>query len=110
MGGLIFHVGILFALILHSTFERNRNFQNLLLSLSLGPMLRLFSLSMPLYGLGYMIWFLVIAIPVFIAVVACMWFQRLDVKEVGLSLPKTHDLPLEIGVAAAGIPLGIAEY
>jgi len=54
--------------------------------------------------------FLLISIPIFIAIFTCMWLQALRPKDIGLSLSKLKHTPIEAGVILLAIPFGIIEY
>ena len=54
--------------------------------------------------------FLLISIPIFIAIFTCMWVQGLRAKDIGLYLPKLKRTPIEAGVILLAIPVGIIEY
>jgi len=65
---------------------------------------------MPLAHFSRISWFLLISIPIFIAIFTCMWVQELRPKDVGLSLPNLRHTPIEAGVILLAIPFGIIEY
>ena len=101
--GIIVHSALLFALLFHSAFSRSEYYA----SLSIAPLIRILSLSIPLYFFSQKYWLLIVSFPVFLAVFACMYVQRLGLDEVGLKFSK-H--PMELGVIIAAIPLGVVEY
>lgn len=108
--GLALHVTILFALITHSVLAKNSVVSGLSLALTIVPLIRILSLSMPLANFTFIMWFLIISIPIFIAIFACMMIQGLSLKDVGITFPKAKDIPIEIGVVLLAIPAGILEY
>ena len=110
--GIALHAVILFALLLDSALEsdRDKNLSHFLMALLLAPLIRILSLSMPLVHFSRMSWFVLISIPIFIAIFTCMWLQGLRPKDVGLSLPNLGHMPIEAGVILLAIPLGIIEY
>jgi membrane protease YdiL (CAAX protease family) len=110
--GIALHVIILFALLLHSTLEsdKDKNFSRFLMALVFVPLIRILSLSMPLAHFSRISWFLLISIPIFIAIFICMWVQKLRPKEIGLFVPALRNTPIEAGVILFAIPLGIIEY
>lgn len=108
--GIAFHIAILFILLTHSVLAKNSAFSGFLLALAIVPLIRILSLSMPLAHFGYVMWFLLISIPIFIAIFTCMLIQKLSLKDVGIALPKAKDIPIEFGVVLLGPPVGILEY
>ena len=108
--GIAFHVAILFSLLIFSVLTKNSTFADFLLAFAIVPLIRILSLSMPLTHLAYITWFLLISIPIFIAIFACMTLQKLSLKDVGITFPKAKDLPIEIGVVLLALPIGVLEY
>nr|QNO53940.1 hypothetical protein NNHBGCAA_00040 [Methanosarcinales archaeon ANME-1 ERB6] len=104
--GIALHVIILFVLLFHSALEsdEDKNLSRFLMVLVLAPLVRILSLSMPLVHFSRISGFILISIPIFIAIFTCMWVQELRPKDVGLSLPKLkHTLNEE----PCGKPQGI---
>ena len=112
--GIISHAVILLALISYSALESDtdRNFSLFLLALVLAPLIRILSLSMPFIRLNFIHGFLLISIPLYIAIIICMRVQELRPKEVGLCMPKPNRENMRIGMAVIlfAIPVGIVEY
>jgi membrane protease YdiL (CAAX protease family) len=108
--GITLHVVILFSILTASVLIKNSAFSSLLFALAIIPLIRIISLSLPLTYFGYIMWFLLTSVPIFIAVFACMMIQRLSLKEAGITLPKAKDLPIQIGVILMAVPIGIVEY
>jgi len=108
--GMIVHGCILVVLLFHSTIVENRYFSNLYASLSLIPLIRVMSLSIPLMHFEYILWFLIVAVPLFAAIFTCIYIQRIDLWSVGLKIPSRKDIPLTCGIMLLGIPVGWVEY
>lgn len=110
--GIASHAVILFALLLHSGMEsdKDKNLSTFLLALILAPLIRILSLSMPFIHFSGISGFLLISIPIFIAIFTCMWLQGHRAKDIGLSLSKLKYIPIEAGVILLAIPFGIIEY
>ena len=110
--GIALHAVILFALLLHSGMEsdKDKNLSTFLMALVLAPLIRILSLSMPSVHFSKISAFLLISIPVFVAIFTCMWVQGLRAKDIGLYLPKLKRTPIEAGVILLAIPIGIVEY
>ena len=106
-GGLILHVLILVALTLHGAFAPEHHAGRLALALTLAPLIRLLSLSMPLLSFPQMAWYPVVSIPLLIA----MWIvvRQLGVKRHELGL-QPGTLPIQLMLIGSGIGLGVTEY
>ena len=105
--GLVIHSGILSALLLHSAFTFNKNICKLYLALSLGPIIRILSLSMPLSNIPQIYWYLIISIPIIIAALIVASLSGFKRKDIGLTLA---NFPLQLLVGASGILIGFVEY
>ena len=110
--GIALHALILFVLLLHSAREsdKDKNLSAFLMALVLAPLIRILSLSLPFIHFSKVSGFLLVAIPIFIAIFTCMRLQGLRAKDVGLYLPKLKHTPIEAGVIILAIPFGIIEY
>lgn len=110
--GIALHAVILFALLLHSALksDTDKNLSRFLMALLLAPLIRILSLSMPLVQFSWLSWFMLISIPIFIAIFTCMWLQGLRPKDVGLFVPHLRHAPVEASVIIIAIPFGIIEY
>lgn len=108
--GMIVHGCILAALLLHSTIVENRYFSNLYTSLSIIPLIRILSLCIPLMHFEYMLWFLIVGVPLFAAIFTCIYLQHIGMRCVGLKIPSYRDIPLTCGIILLGIPVGVVEY
>ena len=110
--GIALHAVILFALLLHSGMEsdKDKNLSTFLMALVLAPLIRILSLSMPFIHFSKISSFLLISIPIFVGIFTCMWLQGLRAKDIGLSLPHLKHTPIEAGVILLAIPVGILEY
>ena len=106
--GLFLHSIILISLLtLSALWHRANPASNLLLNLSLAPLIRILSLSLPLTYFPRYAWYLVVSIPVFAATATMMRIQGIGLRDVGITLKK----PLaQTGIALTGIPFGIIEY
>ena len=106
--GLVLHSLILISLLVLSSLKQGENpISGLFLTLSLAPLIRIISLSIPLtYFPGYL-WFIVGNVPVLVATVAMMRVQGISFKDAGIVFRK----PLEVAaIALTGIPLGFIDY
>lgn len=106
-GGIIFHAVLLATLIAHSSLTRERSSQSFLLCLSLVPLLRIVSFSMPLAPIAPIYWYLIVYPPLFVGALIAMWSLGFRPREVGLTLGK---LPLQLAIGLTGVVFGIGEY
>ncbi|PKK81173.1 MAG: hypothetical protein CVT47_03815, partial [Thermoplasmata archaeon HGW-Thermoplasmata-2] len=106
--GMCLHAILLVLLIAHSSLSTDKRLSNLLMSLALAPVIRIISLSMPLYRFAFTGWFLILSFPLLAAPFALVYIQNLNPREIGLSFGKR---PLmQIAVALAGVGFGVMEY
>lgn len=110
--GLIVHATVLALFLLHAGLLANRSepTSRLAMALSLIPLIRIVSLTTPLSTFGYVQWFLLIGAVMAAAIYAFIRVLKPTPEEVRLVMPAPKYLPLEIGIALVGIPLGVMEY
>ena len=106
--GLVLHALLLFDLCMHAAFTWRQPIHRLLLSLTLVPLIRLLSLSLPLAGLDQIYWYLIISIPLFAA--AAVIVRLLGLKPAALGLTLGKRLGLQGTVAVVGVLFGAVEY
>jgi len=105
--GLLAHSLIMVSLLVLPAFRRENPSSGLFLSLSLAPLIRILSLSLPLTYLPRYTWFLVASVPVYAATFALMKVQGLGLADVGITFRK----PLtQACISLTGVPFGIVEY
>ncbi len=106
--GLILHSLILITLLAQFSWKHGENpSSGLYLTLSLAPLIRIISLSIPLAYFPRYLWFIVVNVPVLVATVAMMRVQDISFKDAGVVFSK----PLEVAVIAlTGIPLGFIDH
>lgn len=107
--GVVCHIIILVAVILHAALSRGQPRQQLLLSLALVPLIRIISLSMPLAAIPTIWWFPIIYAPLLVAAVMVMRILNLRAEHVGLSF-RLRLFPVQLAVALSGLVIGAAEY
>ncbi len=108
--GMIAHGCVLVVLLLHSTIAEDRYFSNLYASLSIIPLIRILSLCIPLMHFEYILWFLIVGVPLFTAIFTCIYLQHIDLRCVGFKIPSHREVPLTWGIILLGIPVGMVEY
>jgi membrane protease YdiL (CAAX protease family) len=92
---------------LSALWQKNGRASNIFLCLSIAPLIRVFSLSLPLEYLPSYAWYLIAGVPMFVAAVTVMRLQGLTMKDVGLTIKKPV---IQFAIVLTGIPFGIIEY
>ncbi len=107
--GLVLHGLLLVALLAHSAVASQRTYHRLLLALTIAPLTRIMSLSLPLAvaSIPQMYWYLIISVPLFVATILTVRTLGLGREQLGLTLRR---MPLQLPVAATGIVFGVVEY
>jgi hypothetical protein len=106
--GLFMHSMILVSLLtLASFWHKAKDTSNLCLCLSIAPLIRVFSLSLPLQYLPTYAWYLVAGVPMLMAAFIVMRIQGLSLTIVGINFKKPK---IQFAVMFTGIPFGIIEY
>jgi len=106
VGGTAFHAVLLFVLVLLSS-QAEPPLHKLYLSLALVPLIRIVSLSMPSFELSQTSWFLIVSLPLFIAILVIARILLLRPSDLGFSI---RGLPAQGLIALMGIGLGWVEY
>lgn len=106
-GGVISHVILLAALIVHSSMVDEAPTRKLLLSLTLAPLTRIMSLSLPLAQFPQVYWYLIIYPSLFAAAWVAMRRLNFTAREIGFTIRR---LPLQLVVASSGFIFGVLEY
>lgn len=106
--GVICHGIILVGLLVQSVFAPRDEQRNLIVALSMVPLVRIMSLSMPLSILPQIFWYPIIYFPLLVATVIIIRFVDLNRVDVGLV---TRGLPLQILIGlVTGFIFGVSEY
>jgi membrane protease YdiL (CAAX protease family) len=110
--GLAVHTITLFLLLIHASLisRSDARLSRLLVAMSLAPLLRILSLSLPLWHFTTLEWMGIISIPLVVACIATISALKLRPRDVGLTLGPTRRLPWQILTALAGVPLGFVEF
>jgi hypothetical protein len=105
--GMAFHIVLLLFLVLHSSSVQQHPNHKLYLALSLAPLIRILSLSMPLAGIPRIYWYIIIAVPL-------MGGVFLVIRRLGFGLWDARfawrQVPLQLLIGLTGILIAIAEY
>ncbi|MDD4465218.1 MAG: CPBP family intramembrane metalloprotease [Dehalococcoidales bacterium] len=107
LAGVILFGIILLATLIIPAVKNNYQQSRLVLSLSLVPLVRIISLSMPLAGLSQIWWFPIMYLPLFLAALALMYMLGLRFGDIGFKL---RPVTANILIALSGIALGFIEY
>ncbi len=107
--GLIFHGAILIVLLLHSAYAWDRPEHGLLIALTLAPLIRLLSLSLPLNQFPLISWYLVVSIPLFVAGYVITRLVPLNWADIGFRIT-LKKVPLQLFIASTGLLFGFIEY
>ena len=105
--GLILHGIILITLILHSTLFSRRSEQKFLITLTLAPLIRLMSLSVPLLSFPTIYWYAVIGAPLLLAAYLVLRITGFKASNIGLN---GRAMPWQIVIGLSGLVFGYVEY
>lgn len=106
--GLLLHTAVLASMLVLSALKYGENTASgFFLSLSLAPLVRVVSLSLPLAGFPRYSWYLLAGATILSAALASMRVTGLRPSDVGVNLGRPC---LQLAVAATGVPLGVVEY
>ncbi len=107
MWGIVCHIMIVVAAILHSAMASKPPYQQLILSLALVPMVRIISLSMPLANIPQVWWYPIIYASLLAAAIMVIRILEYKREQVGLII---GSFPIQLAVALTGFIFGVVEY
>lgn len=105
--GMVLHGIILVALMLHGALFSKSNQQKLLLTLTLAPLIRVMSLSLPLPNFPLVYWYALVGAPLLLAAFLVGRVINFNWK---VSLLRVRKLPIQIFIGMTGLGLGFIEY
>ena len=119
--GLGIHILLVFTLMFLSVVvqPKDATLANLLVATSLASLVRVFSLAVPRYPfftspstepINTIPWLALVSVPLLVSVGAVAYVQRLRPKDLGLQVVQWKDVPIQLAIAATGLPLGFVEY
>jgi len=114
--GLMVHIFLVFILLFLAVYiqERDIELSVFLVALSLAPLIRVFSLSMPRFWgtapTATLPWLAVVGIPLLIAAAAVAYVQQLPPWLLGLGMNSWKELWVQVAIGLTGLPLGLIEY
>lgn len=105
--GLGMHALLLLGLSLLSGLAGSPAERRLWLALTLAPLIRLLSLSLPLPRMPQVAWYPAVALPLLLAAWLVIRQTRVTRRQIGLTL---DNIPLQLGLSLTGLALGTLEY
>lgn len=105
--GILLYFLLLLLLLLHAAVTWERPIHRFFLALTLVPLIRIISYSLPLLGFDLTFWFLITSVPLFVAAYVVMRQLRLSWGSVGVTW---RGWPLQLLIGLSGIGLGYLEY
>jgi membrane protease YdiL (CAAX protease family) len=109
--GIACHFVILLAVIVDSALLDRYHYGRLTLSLSLVPLVRIISLSMPLADIPQLWWYPIIYLPLLAAAIVLARLLNYKSRDVGFSFGNNLGLiPVQLLIGLMGVGLGIVEY
>ncbi|MFC1874070.1 CPBP family intramembrane glutamic endopeptidase [Chloroflexota bacterium] len=105
--GVLCHIAILTALILHSAVIGQQSHQRMLMALSLAPLIRIVSLTIPLANVHQLLWFPMVYAPLLAAAVMVVRIFGFKFRDIGVSF---GSVPYQMMIALSGFAIGLAEY
>jgi hypothetical protein len=105
--GLILHALLLLGLMLHGGLGRRVAGRRFALALTVAPLFRILSLSLPLANISHPAWYPFVSVPLLLATGILIWQLRIPRTELGL---RGGNLVLQFKVMGAGLGLGTLEY
>lgn len=114
--GLVVHIFLVFSLLFTAVYiqDKDAELSVFLVALSLAPLIRIFSLSMPRFWgtspTDTLPWLAVVGIPLLTAAAAVAYVQQLPPWLLGLDIRSWKSLWIQVGLGLTGLPLGFLEY
>lgn len=105
--GMILHGVILVALILHAALFAHHGLQKFLITMTLAPLIRVMSLSLPLLQFPMIYWYAMIGAPLLLAAFLVLKVTGFEADRIGLNL---KGLPWQLTIALTGVLFGFMEY
>jgi membrane protease YdiL (CAAX protease family) len=108
--GMLAHVSILAALLIHANLTDDEAQRALLQSLAIAPIIRIVSLGMPMSRFPGQWPYAIAAVPLLAATLVVIRGLSLDRSQLGLRLPRRRHWPITVAVAVSGLVIGRLEY
>lgn len=107
--GMLLHVFLLLVLLPHGALLQDKSQQKLLWCLTLAPLIRILSLSLPLTPFPILYWYAITAFPFLAATFTLARTVGYKPEQIGLRL-SLRDPHYDLLIALLGLPLGAVEY
>ena len=110
--GVGIHILLIVLLVFHASLIRVHEpaLGALLVAMSLPPLDRVLNLGVPRFDLPLLAWLGLVSVPLLIAIGAVAYVEGFRFQDLGFGFPAWRDFPVQLGIAATGIPLGLVEY
>ena len=108
--GLFVHCALLGGLLYHSTVSASVLTQRLLLSLTVLPMIRIVSVSLPLSEVNLIYWYFIISIPLFVSILIVRRSLDISWAVLGLVFPTPKAIFQQVLIASTGVVFGYLEH
>jgi membrane protease YdiL (CAAX protease family) len=105
--GLAVYLFLLVVLIVNSTVMRTYPIHRFHMALGLVPLIRIVSLSMPLSEVPLVYWYLIMAVPLVLGVLAVASVLKMKPSDLGIIVGKVG---LQILAALSGVVIGLVDY
>jgi hypothetical protein len=105
--GLILYGALLILLLLHAALRWQHPIHRLLLALTLVPLIRIVSLSLPLAELSFLSLYLAVSVPLLVSAVLIIRVLNFSRQEIGI---KSGGLLIQALVSLTGLAFGYVEY
>lgn len=105
--GMVLHALLLIGMIIHGAMARQATERRFALALTLAPLIRMLSLSLPLAKMPQIAWYPVVAVPLLLACWTIIHQNGMSRRELGLF---STDLVAEPLLMIGGLGLGAIEY
>ncbi len=105
--GVACHIATLVVLIIHQAIAADYLHRRLLLSLTMVPLVRIISVSMPLVDISQVWWYPIIYVPLIAGAFIVMRISGYMRDDVGLTARR---LPVQLALALTGVVFGVTEY
>lgn len=105
--GLMLHSMILALLVLHAALVWEKPVHSVLITLIFAPLIRLVSLSLPLFSFPLFTWYAIISLPLFVTAALTSRLLGLRWRDLGINLSR---LGWQIPITLTGLLLGYTEY
>jgi len=105
--GISCHVVILFATIIDAALINKYYYERLVLSLSIVPLIRIVSLSLPLADIPQTLQYSIIYLPLLAAAIVLARILEYKPRDIGISF---GFIPTQLTIGTLGIGIGVAEY